>query len=371
MIRSCCISTSAGPRREQSASAGLATNSRLIWRLATTERATSSAASPKASPSTGTPISLKKPLNRTTFLVALDPSGAPVWSSLGTGMDFSASAVAACVTDSRVWVGGNAGTPTKTTLKVQAFDKTGQETFSLWPREQSGDSFVANIIATHDRRGVVLLGRRTAAFMLNGAPIAAPPTPNSWGFLLALAEDGAPLWTLDLPERSQPQHAAFDNVGNLYVTALFWDQTTIGGTEVNAKGGRGLLLAYGPDRAIRWWKQLSHRDQFRSSGGTIKQPHLDEVWPNGILVDVDSAGDVALFAGFSQTMQLFGATVTGSSLRDAILVKLAPDGGERWRKLVQGPGQLPHALAVDGQGLIWTGGSFVDRADGYLGAFGP
>ena len=311
-------------------------------------------------------------LNHTGFVASFDAKGKPRWYDATSGMDYGASFTHDAVSNSSLWILGYTSGFSRSDPFVRRLDLDGKQTFE-WRFEGQFDSVGLSDIVSDEAGGVVLLGNYDRHLAFAGKDVLPPVSPgaSASGFAVAFDSTGSILWAKSLGPL-HPQHGALDSKRRLYVTGIVADDESKR-RGLDPKNGYGFLIGLDENHQERFFRQTNGRDMGdRATGVYYKAAQwFTESWANGTLVDTDPAGNVIVLEGFAGTFHWGDEQVKSSHLRDAMLIKLAPDGTELWKKLVSGPQQPPHTLAVDAKGDAWVGGIFVDKADGLLARHAP
>lgn len=309
-------------------------------------------------------------MNESGYVVALSPNGTPRWFDATGGSDYAAAYTTIAVSESSVWIGGYRSTTSTSQLVLRRTNLEGKQEFAWTPDYPGASSFLAEVVVD-PAGGVVLLGARERPLQMDKKDVL-PLKPNTRGFLLGLGDDGKVRWAKDLADLF-PQHAVFSPSGELWITGVFGSKLQVGADALDPKDGDGIVARLDQQHELATARQFTGRSMSsRSSGVYFKYARwFSEAWANGTLVDVDGAGNVTLLCGFAKTFRWQGVETKSDHLRDAMLIKLSASGQPIYQQLVSGPGQLPHALAVDSHGDAWIGGIQVDKAEAFLARQAP
>lgn len=208
--------------------------------------------------------------------------------------------------------------------------------------DDAGDVYVAGyFIGTASFGSIAVTAAGPSAWPLPGEMFLAKynTTSSEWEWVVTGGGDGGDRAT-DLQ---------IDGSGSLYVTGMFSDTATFGGTTlVNNPPGAGdyFVAKYHSDGTFGWAAQ---------AGGTGRhQGH-------GIAVDV--TGNVYLAATFSGTAEIGSTTLTSTGWDNVYVAKFDSSGTSEWA--VHSPGNYYHVasgVAADPYGNVYAAGWFQGRA---------
>ena len=140
---------------------------------------------------------------------------------------------------------------------------------------------------------------------------------------------------------------ALDGDGNSYVTGVFQETTSFGGTPLTSNGSGDMFIAkYDPDGTLIWAK---------SAGGTS----LDV----GRGIAVDSDGNSYITGHFFFSANFGDTTLTADGGNNIFIVKYDPDGMLIWAKSGEGNGNLDgRSIVVDDSRNSYVTGDFFGTA---------
>jgi hypothetical protein len=138
-----------------------------------------------------------------------------------------------------------------------------------------------------------------------------------------------------------------DNLGNIYVTGIFYDNVIFGNITLTSAGISDIFIAkYNSLGVIQWAKR---------AGGTN--------FDYGQAITVDINGNVYVTGYFSGSCTFSSTTLNAVGLYDIFLAKYDQSGILQWVKRAGGSGDdIPNAITVDGVGNTYITGSFRNTA---------
>jgi PKD repeat protein len=143
------------------------------------------------------------------------------------------------------------------------------------------------------------------------------------------------------------QSIAADNLGNQYVTGIFYGITTIGSTTLSSNGVQDIFVAK-IDTSGNWLWAIS-------AGGS----NSEESWS----IVLDTSDHIYITGYFSGTA-FFGSTaLTSSGSTDIFIAKIDNNGNWLWAKRAGGAdGDIGAGIAIDNDSNIYLTGNFVGIA---------
>ncbi len=170
----------------------------------------------------------------------------------------------------------------------------------------------------------------------NPDPVTIPPVTNPQFEVNA--------WRAGGTGKDEGNYITVDGSGNVYVLGQFFNSVTFGTTTLTSNGDRDVFVVkYNNNGEVQWAK---------SAGGTGSD--------SGLSIAVDGSSNVYV-TGFYYHSINFGATALASAgLSDMYVAKFKSNGEVQWAKSAGGTGyDNGSALAVDGGGNVYVGGSFT------------
>ncbi|MDI1479342.1 hypothetical protein [Polyangium sp. y55x31] len=276
---------------------------------------------------------------------------------------------------------------------LSRFDAQGARVFRLDARGAS-----ARAVAFDPEGNAIVVGSarrptRDAADIAWLGPVGEEPS----AFIAKIARDGRALWSRVLPSSfGASLHAvAVDPAGDAYVAGGFQGRLAIGDVAYDEPAGTGLVARFRPDGSLAWLRAcggtgLHMTSITRTSTGEVVAATARfqrEQRPVGAAVvalstqgeyrwswhsesaamDLDAitsldGGDVVVGGKVRGPVRLAGhdRPPLGEFWEDAIVVRIAPPGVERWAQRFGGPG-IDHVthLDGDGHGLLVATGAFT------------
>lgn len=314
----------------------------------------------------------KRFLHVAGFILGLDPADRSSFVSTTSGLTYAAGYTAVEATKTATWVGGFESDTLRTRAVVLRLDRDGKERLRWSPQHRLGMSYLNDVVAS-PTGGVVILGTYSGPFQIDGRDVLpAKPDVVLAGFAVALNDDGTISWAKELGALD-PQHGVFTADGRLWITSLLFEDATLAGQRPRADNGAGAVITLDEDHRVKLVFQMTGRPSGTKASSVYYKAasFFYEAWPNGALIASDPWGNLVIATGFSADLRLGPEKIAGSGARDTVVFRLDPQGKLLGKRLLDGPGQLPHALAVDASGDAWVGGLYVDKADGLLTRVAP
>jgi hypothetical protein len=236
----------------------------------------------------------------------------------------------------------------ETDIVVAKIDPTGKP---LWVRRW-GDvgAQQANGVAFDAAGNVFVVGSMTGSVNFGTGLIASKGLNDM--FVVKLDPSGTAMWAKTFGDIGDDKllDIAVDPMGRLLVTGIFGDVVDFGfGKTVSAGGIDGIVLMLDPGDGHALWTK-----PFGNAGTNY-----------GWRVKSDAEGN-ALVAGFGDAGGInFGAgLVTGPGMNDAYLLKIDPNGGLVWAKVLGGPeGDAAYDVGVGPDGEVVVAGTFSGTGD--------
>ena len=156
----------------------------------------------------------------------------------------------------------------------------------------------------------------TATFGEGASQTTLTSTGSSDIFVAKYGTDGTLAWAKQAGGAGaiigSSRGIAVDVFGNSYVTGVFYDTATFGGTNLNSRGGTDVFVAkYGTDGTLAWAKQ---------EGGTNND------YGDGIAIDGN--GNIYVTGEFGGSITFDGTTLTSTGSTDMFVAKYISGGGE-------------------------------------------
>jgi Beta-propeller repeat len=220
---------------------------------------------------------------------------------------------------------------------------------ALWVQRagSSGDDMGRSIASTSDGhllvigefRNTVKLGAATFT-SLGGTDVLVVKLDASTGEIIWARQFGSTGY-------DSGSSIAADDGGNVYIAGSFDGAITFGGPTVQTAGGYDAFVASLDAAGNHRWS--------RRFGGTMGD--------SGRRVAVRGTS-VTVVGGFSGSMLLNGTSTTSAGGTDAFIVSFTTDSAITWTRAVGGTrDDVPHDVAIDGDGNIVVVGSFSDTTN--------
>ncbi|MDI1442675.1 hypothetical protein [Polyangium sp. 6x1] len=277
---------------------------------------------------------------------------------------------------------------------LSRFDANGARVFRLDARGASARAVAFDPDGNAIAVGLARRPTRDAADVAWLGPVGDAPNEAPSAFIAKIARDGRVLWSRVFPSSFSAsfEAVAVGPAGDVYVGGGFQGRFTIGDLTFDDPNGTGLLARFQPDGSLTWARAGGGRgvhmtsvaltltgDVVAATARTSSQ--LSPVgaavlafstrgedrwsWHSGpVELDLDAltplaVGDVVVGGKIRGPVRLAGHDhpPLGRFWEDAIVLRLAPPGVERWARRFGGPGR-DHVTHLDGDGrgeLIATG----------------
>jgi hypothetical protein len=170
-------------------------------------------------------------------------------------------------------------------------------------------------------------------------------------YLVKYSATGGYLWSKRFggTQEDVAKGIAIDASGEIVITGYFGGTVDFGGGALTGTSANGFLAKYSAAGEHRWSKRLT-------TGST-----LDE----GTAVGADGAGNLIVAAGFYNTVNFGGGSLTSAGAEDIALLKYNSTGSFLWSRRIGGASNdMVRGLAVDATtGEFVTAGYFAGSVD--------
>jgi hypothetical protein len=225
-----------------------------------------------------------------------------------------------------------------------------------WHKEWGDVSDQRALAVAFDPTGAVLvLTQGAGASDFGGGPLASAGSYDV--YLAKFAADGAHEWSKSFGDPATQLGDGWgldvDASGDIVIAGDFTGTVDFGGDQLVAKGDRDVFLAKLSSTGEHVWS-ASH-----PSTGTAVPRDLA----------IDASGAIAVVGYFTLSLDLGGGALSGQSdSLDAFVAKFTPAGEHAWSfQFGDDTEQDARAVAVDGDGNVYVGGSFQGSIDPGIG----
>ena len=250
------------------------------------------------------------------FVAKYDASGAVLWAKKAGGTNSEAGRSIAVDGSGNAYVAGGfedtasfGGTTLTSSGQIDIFvakyDASGNV---LWAKKAGGTSFDNGVDIALDGNGNTYVTgsfRGTASF--GGTTLTSSGIDDI--FVAKYHASGNVLWAKKAGGISSDKGSgiAVDGSGNAYVTGLFWDTASFGGSSLTSSGQTDIFVVnYNASGNVLWAKK---------AGGTTRE--------GGYGIAVNSSGNAYVTGRFKDTANFGGTTLTSSGgSRDIFIAKL-------------------------------------------------
>ncbi len=222
----------------------------------------------------------------------------------------------------------------------------------MWTRSYSAPP---RAIAAHPTGDVVMIGGFQKTIDLGAGSMTAVGNDV---YVARVTASGSTAWSAQIKSTGSPYSPAgsaapstiaVDSSGNVLAVGEFVGTIDIGGTSLTAGYTDVFVAKYSPTGSLLWAKKYG--------GSGLQRPRA---------IAVDSTGAMFIGGTFDGTFDLGGgSSLTQSGGGDAFLIKLDSSGNYVWaRKWGDSTNrQEVSAVALDGSGNVFVGGTFIGTLD--------
>jgi hypothetical protein len=264
-----------------------------------------------------------------TFVAKFDPAGNHLWSVRMGGVEYEFATGVAVNAAGDVYVAGAYFTSTDLggglltsagqydMFLVKLSGATGAHVFS---KSFGGPSYdEASDIAIDAGGDVFVTGSFKSTINFGGGVLTATPGGYADIFVAKLNGSGNHVWSKSFGAAGidNPEGLAVDPSGNVLVTGYFEQTVDFGGGPLASAGVEDLFIL-----------KLSS-----AGGGHVWSKRAGSAsYERGVDIASDVSGNVLVTGYFAQTIDFGGGVLTSGANHDAFLVKLSPAGAHEWSK---------------------------------------